>query len=79
MEAGEIVRWYPEPHDKERDVLLVGRIEAIENEVAEVKEAHAFHRLWGGSPAARGDIHKVPVANLEQETHYRDLVYRVLP
>lgn len=82
MEAGEIVRWYPLPKgdDEERDVMLVGKVMAVYGgDIAEVKEAHAFHRIWGGSTAKRGELHQIPVEQLERETHYRSLVNRVLP
>jgi len=82
MEAGEIVRWYPLPKgdDEEKDVMLVGKVMVIHTGgVAEVKEAHAFHRIWGGSSGGRGDQHQIAVENLERETTYRSLVSRVLP
>lgn len=72
--VGECVRWTLSP-----DSFAVGLVREVEGERVRTEEAHAFHRLWGGSSVARGRRHELMTGELTPETHYENLVRRLLP
>ena len=54
MEVGDAVQF-----PMGTDVIIIGEVEAMENGAVYVREAHAFHHLWGGSNGARGELHEI--------------------
>jgi hypothetical protein len=65
------------------DVLIIGEVEDIDlaANTAKVREAHAFHRMWGGSNGARGELHEVSRLDLVEPATARNrrIVQEVLP
>jgi hypothetical protein len=62
------------------DVLIVGWIKGYhrDSETVIIKEAHAFHKLWGGSNNARGTEHTVVATRIEDcPGAYRHIVEEV--
>jgi len=51
--------------DIAEDVMIVGRLIQMGPRRSTVVEAHAFHRMWGGSNACRGEKHRVDTKKLE--------------
>jgi antitoxin component of MazEF toxin-antitoxin module len=68
------------------EILIIGKVIAIEDPVEGVSdedtdlavkwvEVHAFHRIWGGSAAQRGEEHVTPTSVLRPvRTGYRHIV-----
>jgi hypothetical protein len=65
MEAGNPVQF-----EQNEDVVIIGEVMDVDRveQLASVQEAHAYHRLWGGSNVRRGDLHEVPVEQLKPAT-----------
>jgi len=55
------------------EAFVIGVVGKIDTEayppIASVVEVHSFHRIWGGSNGARGEVHEVPLSALK-EIHY---------
>lgn len=61
------------------DSYCIGYIVEINAGVATVYEVHGFHRTWGGSNAARGMLHHVPLELLYPcPRYYRHIVKGVM-
>lgn len=59
-------------------VLIIGRVTDVREKEITIEEAHAFHRMWGGSNGGRGTIHHVLAQNVKPcKATYRDIVKRV--
>ena len=73
MQVGDPVQWCGGDGD---EVLIVGEITGEQDDVWLITEAHAFHRLWGGSSGMRGHVHEVPKTreDLRRATYYKHTV-----
>jgi len=72
------------------EAFVIGVVGKIDTDgMAHVVEVHSFHRIWGGSNGARGEVHEVPLSalkeihysgwrNIVQETRDKDTVRNVL-
>lgn len=79
MENGSAVKWEVNATHGDGKVLLIGEIEEIKDNVATVREAHAFS-VWGGSNAMRGTLHFISLQHLEPASGAsKRIVERELP
>ena len=76
--VGMPVAEYLYDEDGEQEITIIGWIKEIGDEEVTIVEAHAFHRLWGGSNNLRGHERTVPASKLHGcPTEYRHIVEEV--
>jgi hypothetical protein len=62
------------------DVLIVGRLVELRPRRSLVTEVHAFHVMWGGSNACRGNKHRVNTKDLRKcPSNYKHIVDKYAP
>lgn len=69
---------YTQSDDTEGDAFVVGWVSEEGDEASKVVEAHAFHRIFGGSNRYRGREHEVKNTDLRDcPPEYRHIVKQV--
>jgi hypothetical protein len=60
------------------NTLIIGWVTAVDEGKVDVIEAHAFHRMWGGSNNSRGEKHTLDHDEVKScPTDYRHIVKEV--